>query len=407
MTTRVIGTESYTLLYDGALRMVAVQKNGATIAEFVYDGDGQMVSASVGGVITSYVGGYFEWQTNGSLSASTKYYSAGSAKTAMRRAGVVTYLFGDHLGSTSVAYDDGSTTARRQGYTAFGSERYNLGGDLPTRYQYTGQRGFEEIGLYFYNARWYDGGSGVMQWTQPDSLIPDPGIPMDWNRYNFVRYNPLKYSDSSGHFTEDQLRQWYGDNWKEEIQQRFSEDIVVLLMSDDCNLGDVVSYRINGGDYKAMFAKDKDGNLVMWDMGSRDQTTFDSIASSITGFYEGDSSGHYTLADDYGCDGLPESFDILPAELWGNGQFVQQHYEITGIELPNTGGAISLVGGIITSIIDSSSPYGWFFTAVGVISCLEVKEVHSINKIPDISSYPALPPSEIIPGTAYSKQTLR
>jgi len=56
------------------------------------------VTASIGGVTTSYVGGYFEWQTNGSLSTSTKYYSAGSAKIAMRKAGVVTYLFGGDLG---------------------------------------------------------------------------------------------------------------------------------------------------------------------------------------------------------------------------------------------------------------------------------------------------------------------
>ena len=66
MTTRVIGADTYILLYDGALRMVAVQNNSATIASFGYDGDGQMVSASVGGVTTSYVGGYFESQTTAS-----------------------------------------------------------------------------------------------------------------------------------------------------------------------------------------------------------------------------------------------------------------------------------------------------------------------------------------------------
>jgi hypothetical protein len=157
MTTRVIGTENYTLLYDGALRMVAVQKNSTTIAEFGYDGDGQMVTASIGGVTTSYVGGYFVWQTTASGSVAVEYYSAGSAKIAMRKAGVVTYLFGDHLGSTSVVFDDSTNGIQRQGYRPFGEKRYPTGpSPLPTDYQYTGQRGFEEIGLYFYNARWYD-----------------------------------------------------------------------------------------------------------------------------------------------------------------------------------------------------------------------------------------------------------
>jgi len=85
MTTRVIGADTYTLLYDGALRMVAVQKNSTTIAEFGYDGDGQMVTASIGGVTTSYVGGYFEWQTNGSLSTSTKYGSGRQGRSVTKR----------------------------------------------------------------------------------------------------------------------------------------------------------------------------------------------------------------------------------------------------------------------------------------------------------------------------------
>lgn len=77
--------------------LTEVKENSATIAEFGYDGDGQMVSASIGGVTTSYVGGYFEWQTSASGSAAVKRCSAGSARIAMRKAGMVTYLFGGDL----------------------------------------------------------------------------------------------------------------------------------------------------------------------------------------------------------------------------------------------------------------------------------------------------------------------
>ncbi|MCL4275403.1 MAG: hypothetical protein KJZ77_16140 [Anaerolineales bacterium] len=38
-----------------------------------------------------------------------------------------------------------------------------------------------------------------MQSTQPDSIVPDPHNPLDWNRYSYVRYNPLKYTDPTGH----------------------------------------------------------------------------------------------------------------------------------------------------------------------------------------------------------------
>ncbi len=54
-----------------------------------------------------------------------------------------------------------------------------------------------ELGLYYYGARWYD--PSIMQFSQPDTLIPDFYNPLDWNRYSYARYNPLKYVDPDGH----------------------------------------------------------------------------------------------------------------------------------------------------------------------------------------------------------------
>jgi hypothetical protein len=35
--------------------------------------------------------------------------------------------------------------------------------------------------------------------TQPDTIVPDPANPQDWNRYSYARNNPLKYTDPTGH----------------------------------------------------------------------------------------------------------------------------------------------------------------------------------------------------------------
>ena len=51
--------------------------------------------------------------------------------------------------------------------------------------------------MLFYQARWMDPGLGIF--TQADTVIPNPGNPLDTNRYSYVRNNPLKYTDPSGH----------------------------------------------------------------------------------------------------------------------------------------------------------------------------------------------------------------
>ena len=84
-------------------------------------------------------------------------------------------------------------------YTAFGETR-DIGpsGITPTKFRYTGQLQQAEIGLYYYSARWYD--PYITQMTQPDSIVPDPYNPLDWNRYSYARNNPVRYTDPTGHY---------------------------------------------------------------------------------------------------------------------------------------------------------------------------------------------------------------
>ena len=61
---------------------------------------------------------------------------------------------------------------------------------------YTGQRQ-ETFGLYDYRARYYHPALG--RFISADPLVPEPGNPQALNRYAYVRNNPLKYTDPSGH----------------------------------------------------------------------------------------------------------------------------------------------------------------------------------------------------------------
>ncbi len=42
------------------------------------------------------------------------------------------------------------------------------------------------------------------QFIQPDSIVPAPTIPTDWNRYSYTRNNPVNFVDRSGYITQDE-----------------------------------------------------------------------------------------------------------------------------------------------------------------------------------------------------------
>jgi RHS repeat-associated protein len=123
-----------------------------------------------------------------------KYYSAGGKRVALRSGGTLYWLLSDHLGSTAVTLS-GTTEAGEVRYRAFGATRFTSG-TTPTSVRFTGQREEAALGLYFYNARWYDPALG--HFLSPDTVVPDPGNALDYHRYAYVRFNPLKYEDGSG-----------------------------------------------------------------------------------------------------------------------------------------------------------------------------------------------------------------
>lgn len=91
-------------------------------------------------------------------------------------------------------------------YSAYGEERY-ASGDTPTDYRYTGQLSkMGTVGLYYYNARWYD--PYLNRFLSPDSIVPDPYNPLDNDRYSYARNNPIKYTDPTGHIPACDKDDW-------------------------------------------------------------------------------------------------------------------------------------------------------------------------------------------------------
>jgi RHS repeat-associated protein len=146
------------------------------------------------------------------------YYHAAGKPIAMRvlppgnSTGTLYFLHSDHLGSTSAVTDPSGSVVARQWYHPYGSVRASTGA-LPTDITFTAQRS-DATGLYFYNARYY--APLIGRFISADTIVPEPGNPQDLNRYAYVRGNPLKHTDPSGHWTEEELEQLFGKNWKQQ-----------------------------------------------------------------------------------------------------------------------------------------------------------------------------------------------
>lgn len=123
---------------------------------------------------------------------------------------VFVYIHNDHLGSSHVWTEGQSEGAVRSGtkynrgalvqrieYNPYGQERYVLNPNLNLDPSYTSQQYDKDTGLYYYNARYYD--PKLARFVQADTMIPDTQDDQSYNRYSYVRGNPLKYSDPSGH----------------------------------------------------------------------------------------------------------------------------------------------------------------------------------------------------------------
>ena len=131
----------------------------------------------------------------------------------------------------------------------WGETRYTSG-TTPTNYTYTGQySNMGDFGLMLYNARWYDPSIG--RFAQPDALVPDPSKAQDWDRYSYTRNNPIRYTDPTGHLTQDQImKMLHVETWKEALAM-FEEDgkyegqYGLLELLRQVEVGDTI-YGVNG-----------------------------------------------------------------------------------------------------------------------------------------------------------------
>ncbi len=126
------------------------------------------------------------YEKNLSTNFETSYCYASGQRIAMRTSSGLSFLVGDHLGSTSLTLAWGGTEVGRLKYYPFGETRSGYPtGSVPTDRRFTGQRQ-EDSGLgslYDYGARFYS--PAIARFISADTVVPGAGNPQNLNRYSY------------------------------------------------------------------------------------------------------------------------------------------------------------------------------------------------------------------------------
>ena len=191
-------TNYYSWNADNRLKKVTNSTN-LEYVKFIYDYTGSRVKKinSYSGD-TIYASSFFEIKQG---IITNKHIFDGVRRIVSRQNdGSIFWYHTDHLGSTALLTDDTGAVVQDIGYYPYGETRTNIGTGSATniQYKFTGQEYDPETGLYYYGARYYDPILG--RFISADTIIPGPFDPQAFNRYTYVRNNPIVYSDPSGNF---------------------------------------------------------------------------------------------------------------------------------------------------------------------------------------------------------------
>ncbi|WP_428841768.1 RHS repeat domain-containing protein [Leptospira santarosai] len=132
------------------------------------------------------------------LTSVNNVYLNGVRIAAMNEAGALAYYLTDQVDSVSHVLDDEGNTLSQIQYQPYG-ETFVQRGDLNFSPKYNSQELDRESGFYFYNARYYD--PGIARFTSADTIIDGEFDTQGWNRFSYVKGNPIGAKDPSGHDT--------------------------------------------------------------------------------------------------------------------------------------------------------------------------------------------------------------
>ncbi|MCL6614016.1 MAG: glycohydrolase toxin TNT-related protein, partial [Firmicutes bacterium] len=191
--------------YDYANRLTAVYKDGVLRKQYLYDHAGLRIGAvDAEGRSTIYL-----YDLAGNLiqeraGEEVRNYIWALGKHLARVDGVIGepasqiyWYHTDHLGTVQVLSDAHGQVVWRNDYRAFGEQMGPEVEEIENAHAFTGKDWDEDIGLYYFNARWYDPELG--RFISQDTYLGTLDEPQTLNLYTYCYNNPLINTDPTGH----------------------------------------------------------------------------------------------------------------------------------------------------------------------------------------------------------------
>jgi len=218
----MISGDGRSLVWAAFDKPVSVARDGGTLS-FAYDAEYQRVRQTLAtgatkeyytdpasgarAEMTTVVGGSeVDWtdyvMVQGQMIAAvyTQVYTGAAATTYTH------YFHKDHLGSIQTITDEVGALVERLNYDAWGKRRYADGTAAAsgvitssTDRGFTGHEHLAAVALIHMNGRIYDPLIG--RFLSADPHVQDPYDSQAYNRYAYVKNNPLAYTDPSGYFS--------------------------------------------------------------------------------------------------------------------------------------------------------------------------------------------------------------
>ena len=277
--------------------------------QFTYGPDHQRFKQVNGDKTTYYLaGGAFEEVVEVGLIDSTQKTTVDGfyVHTQTSVTTEVNYLLFDHLGSVETVTDDRGGIVERLSFDPWGNRQmadWKTGrpsvSDVTTR-GFTGHEQLDELGLIHMNGRVYDPLIG--RFLSPDIFVVNPTDSQAFNRYSYVRNNPLSAVDPSGYFE--------GDAYDEELSVYGSASQVVTVVD---NPAPVIDQGVPGVDAPELPKRTTGGpqiGIIDASIARSNAEFQDTLAGNVfTPSYGEAQAGSITDSSSSGGDPTPNRFN--------------------------------------------------------------------------------------------------